>query len=45
MKESFARIAIRGGRGEGALREMGAGLEQAERIEEAKYKTAAEKAG
>jgi low affinity Fe/Cu permease len=45
MKQSFVRIAIRDGRGEGALREMGAGLEQAEQgIEKAKYKTAAEKA-
>ena len=45
MKESFARIAVRGGIGEGGLREVEAGLEQAEDgIEKAKDKIAAEKA-
>jgi low affinity Fe/Cu permease len=45
MKESFARIAVRGGIGEGSLRGVEAGLEQAEDgIEKAKDKIAAEKA-
>lgn len=45
MKESFARIAVRGGMGEGALREVEAGLEQAEDgIERAKDKIVGEKA-
>ena len=44
MKKSFARIAVRGGIGRGALREVEAGLERAEGIEKAKDKIAAEKA-
>jgi low affinity Fe/Cu permease len=44
MKKSFARIADRGGIGEGALREVEAGLEEAEEgIEKAKEKIAASK--
>jgi low affinity Fe/Cu permease len=44
MKKSFARIADRGGIGEGALREVEAGLEEAEEgIEKAKDKIAASK--
>jgi hypothetical protein len=39
MKESFARIADRGGIGKGALQEVEAGLEQAEEgIEKSKDK-------
>jgi low affinity Fe/Cu permease len=44
MKKSFARIADRGGIGEGALREVEAGLEEAEEgIEKAKDKIAVSK--